>query len=343
VLFVPLLLRAEKQKIENHEYKSYRNKAAKSRSIAAGAGAGPRAAHGVRDCCPEHIPSRKNGMRDARADIKRVILIRREPKRQCFSFPMSMRALRFSVKLLTVHLHTGTARSGIRVRFTISFLRFFRLVGSLPEEHRMSFLKTSTSFTRFRITDSVPKTLWAEIPDRLRRNCFTDIDDLPEERSFGWTSFEDMLDTTWRVYPVEKGVYLAFCLRLDTRRVPPAVIKKHLALALKQEEAHNREQGRKFVARERKKEIKEQVLLRLRMRFLPIPAEFQVVWNTAESLVYFASIQQKMLDLFEDLFIRTFELHLVPLSPYELAVVRMQDSTSSMLLQLDTLEPTQFA
>ena len=206
----------------------------------------------------------------------------------------------------------------------------------------MSFLKTSTSFTRFRITDPVPKTLWQEVIDRLRRNCFTDIDELPEERSFGWTSFEDMLDVTWNAEPVEKGVYLAFSLRLDTRRVPPAVIKKHLALAIRKEEAHNREQGRKFVSRERKKELKEQVLLRLRMRFLPVPAEFQVVWNAAAGIVYFASVQQKMLDLFEELFIRTFELHLVPLSPYELAVARLHDDTS-LQLRLDTLEPTQFA
>ena len=77
------------------------------------------------------------------------------------------------------------------------------------------------------------------------------------------------------------------------------------------------------------------------MRFLPIPAEFQVVWNTAESTIYFASTQQKMLDLFEDLFIRTFELHLVPLSPYELAVARTQDN--ALHLRLDALEPTQFA
>jgi hypothetical protein len=206
----------------------------------------------------------------------------------------------------------------------------------------MSFLNSSVSFTRFRIADPVPQSLWGEIPDRLRRNAFTDIDDLPEERSFGWTTFEDMLDVSWSLNPPEKGVYLAFCLRLDTRRVPPAVIKKHLALALRKEEEHNREQGRKFIARERKKELKEQALLRLRMRFLPIPAEFQVIWNTAASIVYFASTQQKMLDLFEELFIRTFELHIVPLSPFELAVMQLEDAPSAMRLQLDVLEPTQF-
>ncbi|MDL2266703.1 recombination-associated protein RdgC [Desulfovibrio sp. OttesenSCG-928-G15] len=202
----------------------------------------------------------------------------------------------------------------------------------------MSFLKTSTSFTRYRITDPVASSLWAEVPDRLRKNSFTDIDELPEERSFGWTSFEDMLDTSFALAPVEKGEYLAFCLRLDTRRVPPAVVKKHLALALRKEEAQLREMGKKFVSRERKKELKEQVMLRLRMRFLPIPAEFQVIWNTAESRVYFASTQQKMLDMFEELFIKTFELHLTPITPYELAALHRAD-----VKELDTLEPTQFA
>ena len=201
----------------------------------------------------------------------------------------------------------------------------------------MSFLKSSTSFTRFRILDPVPESFWAEVTDRLRRNSFTDIDDLPEERSFGWTAFEDILDGTFAVHPVEKGNYLVFCLRLDTRRVPPAVIKKHLALAMRKEEAQNREMGRKFISRERRKELKEQVLLRLRMRFLPIPAEFQVVWNPAKSVVYFSSTQQKMLDLFEELFINTFGLHLVPLTPLELAAGLLGDGQ-----RLEELEPTQF-
>ncbi len=202
----------------------------------------------------------------------------------------------------------------------------------------MSFIKTATSFTRFRITDPAPSGLWNEVPDRLRKNSFRDIDELPEERSFGWVAFEDFLDTAFARHPIEKGHYLTFTLRLDTRRVPPAVIKKHLAVALREEEAHMREQGRKFVSRERKKELKEQVMLRLRMRFLPIPAEFQVVWNTASSIVYFASTQAKMLELFEELFIKTFELHLVPLTPYELAVSTLPDAAP-----LDTLDPTSFA
>ena len=130
-------------------------------------------------------------------------------------------------------------------------------------------------------------------------------------------------------------------MRLDTRRVPPAVIKKYLAISLKKEEAINQEQGKKSISRDRKKELREQVMLKLRMRFLPIPAEFQVIWNTATGVVFFSSTQGKMIDLFQEHFSKTFELDLEPITPYELAASMMSDTAA--LDSLDTLEPTTFA
>ena len=61
----------------------------------------------------------------------------------------------------------------------------------------MSFIKSSCSFTRFRITDSVPASLWGEIADRLKQYAFREIDETADERSLGWVSFEDMLDSAW--------------------------------------------------------------------------------------------------------------------------------------------------
>ncbi len=203
----------------------------------------------------------------------------------------------------------------------------------------MSFLKSSSSFSRLKITDSVPAELWPAIPDKLRQYAFKDIDELPEERSWGWVAFEDFIDTAWNENPPSKGEYITFSLRLDTRRVPPAVIKKHLALALKAEEAKMREMGKSYVARERKKELKEQVILRLRQRFLPIPAEFQVVWNSGTNIVYFASTQAKMLDLFQEYFTLSFNLHLEPLTPYGLAAHLLGEAEQA---KLDALEPTKF-
>ena len=205
----------------------------------------------------------------------------------------------------------------------------------------MGFAAASCSFTRYRILERPSPDLLARVPAILKRFAFQDIDALPAEtRSFGWTSFEDMLDTEWAVTPPEKAAYITFALRLETRRVPPAVLKKHYALALREEKRRTIEQGKQFVSRERKKELKEQVQLRLMRHFLPIPAVFDIIWATDADLVYFASTQRKMLDMFEEYFIKSFELPLEQLTPYGLAAMIL---TEHELNSLDTLEPTNFA
>ena len=198
---------------------------------------------------------------------------------------------------------------------------------------------SSISFTRFRIIDPIPSELWTQIPDKLRQFAFRDIDDLPEMQAAGWTCFEDMLDTEWRTAPPQKGDYFTFSLRLDTRRIPPAIIKKQLSLALKAEREKMQAQGKKFISRERKKDLKEQVLLRLRQRFLPTPAEFNVIWATDRNEVWFASTQGKMIDLFMELFITSFGLHLEQIEPYSLAEGLLDDVEMG---KLDRCEATQF-
>ena len=204
----------------------------------------------------------------------------------------------------------------------------------------MGFANSACSFTRFRILDPVPAGLWPQIPDKLKQFAFRDIDDIPEMQSQGWVCFEDMLDSEWVTAPPQKGAYLVFSLRLDMRRIPAGVVKKHLAVALRDEKNRMHEQGKTFVSRERKKELKEQVMLRLRMRFLPIPSEFNVLWATDKNEIWFASTQNKMIDLFMEEFLKTFELHLEQLTPYTLAASMLDEES---LIRLDQLEATQFA
>jgi len=205
----------------------------------------------------------------------------------------------------------------------------------------MGFLNASCTFTRYRVLEHPPVDLWPQIPALLKRYAFQDIDALPgEQQSFGWTSFDDMLDTEWAAAPLEKGTYLAFALRLETRRVPPAVLKKHHALALREEKRRMAELGKQFISRERKKELKEQVQLRLMRHFLPIPAIFDVIWATDAGLVYFAATQRKILDMFEEYFLKCFELPLEQLTPFGLAAVSLSEHE---LNRLDALESTNFA
>lgn len=184
----------------------------------------------------------------------------------------------------------------------------------------MGVLASTCSFTRFRVIDPVPDGLWAEIPQLLKNGAFLDIDDTTEDQADGWVSFDDYLDTAWQAGPPQKGAYIAFSLRVDTRRIPAGVVRKHLVLALKREKAENEKNGRKFISRERRKELKEQVQMALRKRFLPVPGEFNVIWNTANNEIWFASTQEKMIELFAQRFLDTFKLHIEQLTPPDLAL-----------------------
>jgi len=44
----------------------------------------------------------------------------------------------------------------------------------------MGFLNASTSFTRYKITEPVPKELWPEIPEKLRMFSFKEIEETAE-------------------------------------------------------------------------------------------------------------------------------------------------------------------
>ncbi|MEF2146397.1 MAG: recombination-associated protein RdgC [Desulfovibrionaceae bacterium] len=203
----------------------------------------------------------------------------------------------------------------------------------------MGILSASTGLTRYRIMDDVSADLLRRVPELLRQFHFQDIDASAEERSFGWANFDDMLDVDWSQSPPEKAHFLAFSLRLETRRVQPAVFKKHFQIALKKEMQQAKEQGKNYVSRSRKQEIKEQVMLRLRARSLPIPAVFQAVWNTQNHRIFLDTTNAKARALFEDYFMSTFELRLEPLTPFFLAMDQLGEKSAHTL---EDLEPTIF-
>ncbi|GAB7080370.1 recombination-associated protein RdgC [Megalodesulfovibrio paquesii] len=203
----------------------------------------------------------------------------------------------------------------------------------------MGFCSASASITRYRIVEEAPSSLWMEIPERLQRFAFKDIDQSAEERSFGWSNADNWLDTTWREGSPQKGDYFVFNLRLETRRVSPAVFKKHFELHLADAEHEARQKGQKFVGRNQKKELKEQVKLRLMARALPVPAVFEVAWNMQTGHVWLASTNSKVKEMFTNFFTDTFELHLEPLTPFFLGLSLLGQEAGP---RLEALEPAAF-
>ncbi|MDO9083993.1 MAG: hypothetical protein Q7U56_12005 [Humidesulfovibrio sp.] len=204
----------------------------------------------------------------------------------------------------------------------------------------MAILSASLGLTRYRVVDAIPDSLWREAPKRLKDNPFRDIDATTDERSWGWCNIYNMLDPDWRDSPPEKGHYLCFALRLDTRRIPPAVFKKHCLIALAAELETAKAEGRSFLSKERRREIRELVMLRLRARSLPVPAVFDAVWNMQTGRILFASTNAKAKTLFEDHFSLTFGLNLEPLTPFFLAASLLGGEAA--VPRLEALEPSNF-
>ena len=203
----------------------------------------------------------------------------------------------------------------------------------------MSILSTSLGLTRYRVVDDVPDSLLREVPKRLQDNAFRDIDATTDERSWGWCNMDNMLDMDWAESPPEKGHYMCFSLRLDTRRIPPAVFKKHCMMALAKELEQAKAEGKAFIPKDRRREIKDQVMLRLRARSLPVPAVFDAVWNTQSGRILLACTNAKAKTMFEDHFELSFGLTLEPLTPFFLAMDMLGEAAAS---RLETLEPTSF-
>jgi len=203
----------------------------------------------------------------------------------------------------------------------------------------VAILSSSLGLTRYRVVEAIPDPLWAEAHKRLKDNAFRDIDATTDERSFGWCNIDNMLDMDWAESPPEKGHYLCFALRLDTRRIPPAVFKKHCMIALAAELEQAKAEGKAFISKDRRREIREQVMLRLRARSLPVPAVFDAVWSMRTGRVLFCSTNAKAKALFEDHFNLTFGLNLEPLTPFFLAMDILGEAATQ---RLETLEPSSF-
>lgn len=168
----------------------------------------------------------------------------------------------------------------------------------------MSFLDKTTSFTLFQLTN-LPDGILGSFGEKLRQYAFMPIDDDTELASCGWASMEDMEDFDFtNGFEINKYFYFAF--RVDTRKIAPAVFNRHFELALKKEEQELAKIGKKYIGKERRKEIKEQVRLMLLSKTLPTPAVYDVVWDFTRNIIYFACTNKKIVELFGNYLLQTF-------------------------------------
>lgn len=177
----------------------------------------------------------------------------------------------------------------------------------------MGLLSGSASFVRYTVEGDLPENFWDFAAERIARHSFRDIDEGYDERSVGWVSVRNMFDSEFAYASYAAADYIVLALRIDERKVAPAVLKK---FCLKEEERLKKARQVPKLSRSQRLEIKENVNLMLLKKAVPVPAVYDLCWNLAESTLLFFATSQKAQEVLEEFFKETFGLQLQLQIPY---------------------------
>ncbi len=196
----------------------------------------------------------------------------------------------------------------------------------------MGILANTVSICHFQVLGELPASdVFQWTSERLARNSFKPIDQTADELSSGWVQLDDPQDCSFTVPAAFwRDHYLVFTLRRDQRRVPSALLKAHLKQAQSEYLAAN--PGLSRVPKQKKEDLREAVRGALFARTLPAPATYDVVWDTRGGIVTFTSLSPKVIELFENIFKKTFDgLRLIALHPFARAETLLDDRERPLL------------
>jgi hypothetical protein len=201
----------------------------------------------------------------------------------------------------------------------------------------MSRLLAGTiALTQFQVTGEIPGAddIFSIISAALSRFAFQPIDNNTEPASLGWVQADDTAVATFD-NPGSLWIdhLLLFSLRQDVRRIPTAVLNAEIK---KESEAYLQENPNlRRVPKHKRAELKELVTLRLLAKTLPVPTVCDVVWDTKAGVISLFANANKMIDLFDRSFRKTFpEFTLQMIVPY-----RRAEQEASFLNLSDALSP----
>jgi hypothetical protein len=149
-----------------------------------------------------------------------------------------------------------------------------------------------------------------------------------EGRARGWVSLDHLLDVEFSREKNMRGNYMVFALRVDTRRVPPAIYKAHCVIELK---ATQEALGVAKVPLAERREIRRRIKEQLLNEVTPSSKAIGLVWNLRQRLLHVMSTSRSILNDVADLFDRSFELSLEERNPSTMGLeaARKHDSADA--------------
>jgi recombination associated protein RdgC len=199
-------------------------------------------------------------------------------------------------------------------------------------------LKGNISYTRFFVKGEISNDIHERWVKRIRLRAFKPLtleDDALDR--VGWCSIEHPFDLELEYEKIFFNNYVNLGLRIDRWVIPGPLFKAQFAEA---EKAYLQKRGRERMSRAEKEELKLAVSKKLRRQLVPAMQVIDMSWNIESGIARVFSGSQKALGAFEEIFEKTFELKVIPASPYTAAERRGLSARESQVI--DRLEPSPF-
>ena len=195
----------------------------------------------------------------------------------------------------------------------------------------MGLLSLNVSITRYQVLGQLTDPLMDNLTRLLTQNAIVEIDDEDMDQSAGWTSFEDPFNPDFTGSTFVMGSQFIFSFRMDKKAIPSKVVNKRYRQTITK---RLKESGKDFLARNEKKQIKEDVIRELSLRIPATPNVYDVLWNYEKNSLWFFSTQKTANEAFEIYFTKSFKLNLVRRFPYTAAQESLSNSEEDILNRL---------
>jgi recombination associated protein RdgC len=178
-------------------------------------------------------------------------------------------------------------------------------------------LRGSLTYARFYVEGDPPDDLRERFMRSIRLRAMRPLEPEDEdlERS-GWCKIGEPFVTDLGYEDVFFNSFLNLGFRTDRWQIPGSMLRRHVREA---EAAYLEKKGRERLSRKEKTELKLLVAKKLRKQTAPQTRSVDLSWSLEERIVRFFGHAAKPAGLMTELFTKTFNLTLVPESPYTLA------------------------
>jgi hypothetical protein len=218
----------------------------------------------------------------------------------------------------------------------------------------MSFQLRSFTARRFRIEGDLPSVNDASFTKRLLDRRFQPLSP-NEERSFGWVTADNCLDSRFSDESVARGPAAVFSLRIDKRRVNGRLLRAMMDLELRgrRKDVEKNAEGVAGVggpdgarkpsarkSREEKTELRRALTEELMRNTTPTMDVYTVIVYPRERMVLFGSLSKASNEVFRTLFADTFDVTLSALTPFHRGLELLESKGGSATLA--SLRRTEF-